>query len=144
MQITKFSDIALRVMMGVAVDPERLFGISELSRLFQVSNNHMVKVVHSLVNNGYLASVRGRNGGVRIGKSPSKISLGEVIRATESVTKIIDCKSADCPLFPRCKLQGVLYEANSAFYKVLDGYKLSDLTKNHQVLSDVVGGTSAA
>jgi len=139
MQITKFSDIALRAMMAVSIDPDRLFGISELSNRFRVSNNHMVKVVHSLVGAGYLESVRGRNGGVKIGKDPSKITVGDVVRSTETTTKIIDCKSADCPMLQDCSLQSVLQEANSAFYKTLDGYTLADMAQGNSNLIRVVG-----
>jgi len=138
MQITKFTDIALRVMMAVAADQERLFGISELSRRFFVSNNHMVKVVHSLVTAGFLESVRGRKGGVKIGMAPSTVSVGDIVRTTETASKIIDCKTANCPLFPECSLQGVLYNAHRAFYDVLDACTMADLAKGSNRLGEVI------
>lgn len=141
MQITKFSDIALRAMMAVALDPDRLFGIRELSNRFRVSNNHMVKVVHSLVGSGYLRSVRGRNGGIKIARLPSDITLGEIVRSTETTTRIIDCKTADCPLFPECNLQGILNEANDAFYASLDQYFLSDVASSNGELEKVINAS---
>lgn len=141
MQITKFSDIALRAMMAVALDPDRLFGIRELSNRFRVSNNHMVKVVHSLVGSGYLRSVRGRNGGIKIARLPSDITLGEIVRSTETTTRIIDCKTADCPLFPECNLQGILNEANDAFYASLDRYFLSDVASSNGELEKVINAS---
>lgn len=141
MQITKFSDIALRAMMAVALDPDRLFSIRELSNRFRVSNNHMVKVVHSLVGSGYLRSVRGRNGGIKIARLPSDITLGEIVRSTETTTRIIDCKTADCPLFPECNLQGILNEANDAFYASLDQYFLSDVASSNGELEKVINAS---
>ncbi len=138
MQITKFSDIALRVMMAVAHDADRLFGITELSTRFRVSKNHMTKVIQSLIGEGYLKSVRGRHGGIQIARSPSSITLGDIVRCTETTTRIINCKTADCPLYPECNLQGILNDANDAFYAALDQHVLANVAKQNSELDRVL------
>lgn len=127
MQITRYTDISLRVLMYLASKPSDIVSISHLSKIYMASNNHMVKVVHNLVKLGYLESIRGRNGGVRLNKRPEKITVSEVVRKTENHENVINCETAQCPLHPRCSLTGVLFKANEAFYASLAGTTLADL-----------------
>ncbi len=130
MQITRYTDISLRVLMYLAAKPESIVSINHLSTIYLASNNHVVKVVHNLVKLGYVESVRGRNGGVKLNASADSITVSEVVRKTENHDNVINCATANCPLHPRCSLTGVLHKANEAFYAVLENTTLADLVGN--------------
>jgi len=138
MQITRYTDISLRVLMYLASKPGDIVSIGYLSKIYMASNNHMVKVVHNLVKLGYLESIRGRNGGVRLNGNADSITVSEVVRKTENHENVIDCAEARCPLHPRCSLTGVLHKANEAFYASLEGTTLADLTNDNPGLKKLV------
>lgn len=140
MQITRYTDISLRVLMYLASKPDDIVSISHLSTTYMASNNHMVKVVHNLVKLGYLESIRGRNGGVRLNGSADSITVSEVVRKTENHDNVINCAAASCPLHPRCSLTGVLHKANEAFYAALEHTTLADLTTDNPGLKKLVNG----
>ncbi len=125
MKLTRYTDYALRVLMHLAARPERLSSISEIARGYGISHNHLMKVVHDLRKEGYVAAVRGRSGGIRLGRPAAEIRVGEVVRHTEEGFALVDCGS--CIIAPACGLTGVLGEALGAFMRVLDGYTLADL-----------------
>jgi Rrf2 family nitric oxide-sensitive transcriptional repressor len=125
MKLTRYTDYALRVLMHVAARPERLSSIGEIARSYAISQNHLMKVVHDLRKTGFLSAVRGRSGGIRLGRPAGEITIGEVVRHTEDGFDLVDCGA--CMLAPACGLTGVLNEATAAFLKVLDGYTLADL-----------------
>jgi Rrf2 family nitric oxide-sensitive transcriptional repressor len=114
MRLTVYSDYSLRLLMYLAVRTERLSTIQEVAKAYDVSSNHMMKVVHQLGLAGYVETVRGRNGGIRLGKPPSDIGLGELLRFTEPDMDIVPCFSPDnqdCPLRRACRLKGALDKA---------------------------------
>jgi len=125
MHLTRYTDYAMRVLLYLGARPERLISISEISRSYGISQNHLMKVVNDLVRAGYLASVRGRSGGVRLARAPSEINLGAVIRRTEDGFDLVAC--GNCLIAPACGLPTALNEALAAFMAVLDRYSLSDL-----------------
>ena len=126
MKLTRYTDYALRVLMHLAAEPDRLSSIAVMARRYSVSRNHLMKVVHDLRKAGYLSAVRGRSGGVRLARPPAEIKVGEVIRHTEEGLALVDC--ASCMLAPACGLTGILADALRAFLAVLDSYTLADLT----------------
>jgi len=138
MQITRYTDISLRVLMYLAAKPESIVSINHLSITYLASNNHMVKVVHNLVKLGYVESVRGRNGGVKLNASADSITVSEVVRKTENHDNVINCATANCPLHPRCSLTGVLHKANEAFYAALEGTTLADLVSDNPELTKLI------
>lgn len=125
MRLTRYTDYAIRVLIYLAARPEKLCSISEVSRAYDISQNHLMKVVNDLVNAGYLASTRGRFGGIKLARSPAEINVGAVIRHTEDGFDLVDC--GDCIIAPACGLTGALQKALSAFLAVLDDYTLADL-----------------
>lgn len=126
MRLTHYTDYAMRVLLYLGGKAgEQLSPIAEISRAYGISQNHLMKVVNDLVNAGYLESVRGRYGGVRLARLPNDINIGEVVRHTEDGFNLVDCGS--CVIAPACGLTGALNEALAAFMKVLDGYCLEDL-----------------
>lgn len=132
MKLTSFTDYSLRVLMYVAVNQERLVSIKEVSEVFDISKNHLMKIVHELGKGGYLQTVRGKNGGFRLGRPAKEINLGELIHYTEDDIAIVECFEKDnqnCKIVSQCILSGVLQMAMDAFFNVLNRHYLSDLTE---------------
>ena len=140
MRLTVYTDYSLRVLMYVAVHVERRPTIAEISTSYGISKNHIMKVVHQLGVAGYIETVRGQRGGMRLARPAQSINLGEVVRRTEPDMALVPCfdpSNAICVLTPACKLRGALQRAQSAFLEVLDGYSLADLTDNADALREL-------
>jgi len=131
MRLTHFTDLSLRLLMYLAVKPDGLATIQEVAGRYGVSRNHLMKVAQQLVKTGFVDSVRGHGGGLRLQRAPIQIRVGEVVRATEDDFRMVECFEAgrsSCTLLPACRLKGVLGEALAAYLAVLDKYTLADLT----------------
>lgn len=128
MRLTRYTDFAMRVLLFLGVQPDRVCAVSEIARAYGVSQNHLTKVVHDLGKAGYVRSVRGRFGGIRLARPAAEINVGEVIRHTEEGFELVDCST--CVIAPACGLNGALGEALAAFMAVLDGYSLEDLVSS--------------
>lgn len=125
MKLTLFTDYSMRVLLYLGAHPERLCSIAEVARAYNISQNHLMKVVNDLAKAGYIESVRGRGGGIRLGKSADAINVGALIRHTEEGFDLVDCGT--CVIAPACGMTGVLKEAVRAFLAVLDQYTIADL-----------------
>lgn len=125
MRLTRYTDYAMRVLLYLGAREDRLCSIAEIAQAYDISQNHLMKVVSDLVNAGYLVSVRGRFGGVRLARPPAEINVGAVVRHTEDGFDLVDC--GNCIIAPACGLTGALHQALAAFMKVLDGYTLETL-----------------
>ena len=132
MRLTRYTDYAVRVLMHLGTDPDRLASIAEIAHAYDISQNHLMKVVHDLGKAGYVASVRGRGGGIRLARPPEAIRIGEVIRHTEEGFTLTDCEN--CVIAPACGLTPVVREALAAFLAVFDRYTLADLLGRRDVL----------
>lgn len=133
MQLSTYSDYALRLLMKLAVEPDRLITIREVAGSYRISANHLMKVAQELSRLGYIEAVRGRGGGVRLARPAAEICIGEVVRGTEGNLILVECFDAtrnSCILTGACQLRHLLVEALEGFFGVLDRYTLSDLTKN--------------
>ena len=130
MRLKSYTDYALRVLMHLAAQPDRLASIAEIARTYRVSHNHLTKVVHDLRKEGYLDAVRGRSGGIRLGRPATEITVGEIVRHTEAGFDLVDC--ASCVIAPACSLTAALHEARAAFMAVLDRYTLADLVADRK------------
>lgn len=133
MRLTLHTDYALRLLMLLAVEPERRHTIEEVAQRYDISRNHLMKVTQTLSQSGFLESLRGRGGGLRLGRSPASINLGAVVRATEDSLALVECfdeESNHCLISPACGLRGPLEQALRAFLAVLDRYSLADLIKS--------------
>ncbi len=130
MKLTLFTDYSMRVLLYLAAHPDRLCSIAEVAHAYRISQNHLMKVVNELARSGYVESVRGRGGGIRLGKPTEEINVGELIRHTEEGFDLVDCES--CVIAPACGLTGVLKEALGAFLTVLSQYTLADLMRKRQ------------
>lgn len=129
MRLTMFSDLALRVLMYTHAAGDRLVTIDEITGAYKVSRAHLNKVVNALTRAGYLTAVRGRTGGVRLGKPAEQIGIGNVIRATEPDFALVECFATgnQCVITKCCKLQGVLDDALQAFLAALDQHTLATI-----------------
>lgn len=132
MRLTRYTDYAMRVLIYLGSQPDdRLSSIGEIARGYAISQNHLMKVVNDLVRAGYVESVRGRLGGIRLARDPATINVGEVIRHTEDDFALVDCDG--CAIAPVCGFTGALGRAMSAFLAVLDEYSLADLKVRHDL-----------
>ena len=124
MRLTRYTDFALRVLLYLGREPGRLASIAEISRAYGVSQSHLMKVVSDLVGAGYVESVRGRSGGIRLARPPAEIMIGSLVRHTELDLELVECGA--CLIAPACGLTSMFDEALAAFLAVLDGYSLAD------------------
>jgi Rrf2 family nitric oxide-sensitive transcriptional repressor len=129
MQLTKFSDYALRVLMFAHAAGDRLVTIEEMAASYRISRAHLMKVVNALTRTGYLTAVRGRSGGLRLAKPAGKIILGDVVRATEPDFALVESFSTgnQCVITGCCRLPRVFNEALDAFLGVLDRHTLESI-----------------
>lgn len=147
MRLTVYTDFSLRVLMYVALHPDRRPTIGEIASSYGISKNHIMKVVHQLGVAGYIETVRGQSGGMRLRRSAEEINLGEVVRRTEPDLALVPCFepiNSACVISPACKLRRALHEARAAFLAVLDGYSLGDLVDNREVLRQLFAQGSAS
>jgi Rrf2 family nitric oxide-sensitive transcriptional repressor len=132
MQLTVHTDYALRVLLYLAHFPERRVGTEEISRAYGISKNHLVRVVQTLDDAGFVRVTVGRSGGVELAAEPTEIRLGAVVRATEASFRLVECHDAvnnTCPIVPVCGLKGMLDGALDAFLRELDKHTLADVVQ---------------
>lgn len=127
MRLTRYTDYAMRVLLYLGAQPDRVCSIGEIAKAYGISQNHLMKVAHDLGKAGYVEGVRGRSGGIRLARPADRINVGAVVRRTEEGFELVECGS--CLIAPACGLTGVLAEALAAFMEVLDRYTLADLLK---------------
>ena len=129
MRLTQFSGYGLRVLIYAGLKGNQLSTIAEIAEAYGISKNHLMKVVQQLVNEGFLYSRRGKNGGVRLARDPGQISIGSVVLAMEPGFGVAECmrQSNECALTPVCRLRAKLGEANQAFLQVLEKVTLADI-----------------
>jgi Rrf2 family nitric oxide-sensitive transcriptional repressor len=130
MQLTLFTDYSLRVLVFLGAHPDRLCTISEAAEAYRISGNHLMKVVNRLSSGGYIETVRGKGGGMRLSRAPRMINIGEVVRHMEDRFDIVECfneETQDCPLFPACTLRSILVDAQRNFLATLDRHTLQDV-----------------
>ena len=133
MRLTSFSDYALRLLIYLAVRPFEVVTIADISNSYGISKNHLMKITNTLAQAGYVETLRGSGGGMRLARPASEISVGEVLRHTEAGSDLVECanrKTNTCVIAPACGLKHVLFEALEAFYVRLDKVTLADITRN--------------
>lgn len=132
MRLTRYTDYAMRVLLHLAARDDGLASIGEIARLYDISQNHLMKVVQDLGKAGFVRTVRGRGGGIALALPADRIVVGQVVRHTEDGFQMVDCDN--CVIAPACSLPRVLNEATAAFIAVLDKYTLADLMdRRHQM-----------
>lgn len=129
MQLTLFSDYSLRILLYLTMHPGRRVTLPEISAAYGISQNHLVKVVQRLIEEGWVESARGRGGGLSLARAPADINVASVVRITEPHMNLVECFDAQtntCPIDPACGLKKVLLRAQEAFMKELEQHTLAD------------------
>jgi Rrf2 family nitric oxide-sensitive transcriptional repressor len=144
MRLTTHTDYALRVLIRLALQPQELVTIAEIARFYRISENHLMKVVHQLGIAGYVETVRGHGGGLRLAQSPATIVVGDVVRRTEPDLRLVECfrVPGSCVIEPACALSGLLGAALDAFLAVLDRHTLADLVRERGPLAELLNPTA--
>jgi Rrf2 family nitric oxide-sensitive transcriptional repressor len=130
MQITSYTDYALRVLIYLAMSPNRQATITELADFYNISRNHLVKVVYQLGGKGFVKTTRGKGGGFSLQRPPEMIRIGEVVRSMETHFNWVECFDPAlqrCRLLPSCGLKHLLARAGDAYLQVLDAATLADV-----------------
>lgn len=145
MQITRYTDYAMRLMMYLAIhDPKRVT-IAEVAKCYGISRNHLMKVAQLLSNEGYITGVRGKHGGLHLACSAQQLNVGKLVRLTEQHTTLVDCFTGGggCLLTPACHLKNIFANALEHFFTTLDQYTLADLVtpNNRPALIRLLGNS---
>ncbi|HWL25984.1 MAG TPA: Rrf2 family transcriptional regulator [Ureibacillus sp.] len=130
MRLTLYTDYSLRTLLYLGVKgTDKLTTIQEIADNYNISKNHLMKVTYDLSQHGYIETIRGRGGGIRLAMNPKDINIGDVVRRTEEDFHLVECFSAEnnlCRISPACQLKNALGEALKAYLNVLDQYTLAD------------------
>lgn len=140
MQLDKFTDYALRVLMTLAVRAPARVPTSEIATIFRLSENHLSKVATQLTREGFAASERGRNGGLVLARPADQILVGDVVRAMKRKAPVVECfgTNKSCLILPACGLREPLAEAQEAFFVTLDRYTLADVTRSRSAIATLL------
>jgi Rrf2 family nitric oxide-sensitive transcriptional repressor len=140
-RLTLFTDYAFRILIHVATRDPELVTIASVARAYGISGNHLTKISHELGRAGFLQTVRGRNGGLKLARPANEIKIGEIARWGESGSALVECFDAAsnrCLITPVCDLKNLLAHAQSAFFQTLDGHSLADLTTRRRELGKLL------
>lgn len=138
MQLSRFTDYTLRVLFYVSMNNDRLATLNEIADFYQISVEHLRKVVHALSKSGYLKTYRGKNGGLRLNRAPEDINIGAVVAQSEGTGPLIDCAGQHCRLTGICNLQVALGQAQKAFMDTLCQYSLADMLANPKMQQQLI------
>ncbi|MCI0506274.1 MAG: Rrf2 family transcriptional regulator [Gammaproteobacteria bacterium] len=136
MQLTHYTDYSLRVLVYLTLKKDKSVTITEIADYYNISRNHLVKIVNNLANLGYIMTTRGKGGGMRLALPADEINVGEVVRNVEPHFDIVECfsdKHANCRIEPICKLKQMLHSATGAFLAELDQFSLQDVISNRNL-----------
>jgi len=142
MRMTLHTDYALRMLIYLASRRDGVCTVNDVAEAYGLSRNHLLKVAQTLRDLDLVETVRGRSGGIRLGKKPEDIGIGALVRATEEEFSLAECMQAGggrCVISPACRLKGMLHEALSAFLVVLDKYTLADIVLDRALLRPLLG-----
>jgi Rrf2 family nitric oxide-sensitive transcriptional repressor len=136
-RLTTFTDYSLRVLIYLGTHSNQRAAVGEIADAYGISKNHLMKVILFLVEEGYVATTRGRGGGVQLKLNPDRIRIGDVVRKSEADSVLVECFSQDtseCRIDSACRLRSAFHKASQAFYSVLDTYTLADLIVNRATM----------
>ena len=143
MRLTKQTNYAVRMLMYCAANEGHLSRIPEIAKAYGVSELFLFKILQPLNKAGLVETVRGRNGGVKLGRAAETITLLDVVRVTEDSFAMAECfdddGDIDCPLVDSCGLNSALRKALGAFFEVLAGYTIRDLVSSRPQISTLLG-----
>lgn len=139
MQLTKQTDFAFRTLLALAsLEDGELSSVTNLCDYYDISHNHLAKVVQRLSKLGYIIALRGKGGGICLAKKPSEINLADVVRDFEAQLQLVNCSAPVCKIVNHCKLHGLLGDAMAAFMQTLEAYTLADVLVGDINMSQVI------
>lgn len=138
MQLNRHTDYTLRVLLYMAARPDERSTLAQVAAFFDISIEHLRKVVHALAKSGYLNTFQGKGGGIELARPLEDINIGEVVVLFEGGKPLIDCHGLACPLAPACTLSLALAHAQRAFFQTLSGYTLADLVSDKSMMRQLV------
>ncbi|MEZ5913824.1 MAG: Rrf2 family transcriptional regulator [Paracoccaceae bacterium] len=147
MRLTTRTNLAVRTLMACAVNPGRILRKQEIAAMCNASENHLAQVIQTLSQLGYVETLRGRHGGLRLAGAAGAIGLGDLFRAFEGVLPFAECfegSANTCPLIESCRLREALCDALDAFYGALDRLTLEDLVARNDGLQRLLCLNDAA
>lgn len=130
MYLSKFTDYSFRILMYLGNNPDKLSTVDELSSTLSLSTHHVKKIVYKLSKNNYILSLKGRNGGIKLGMDPKDINLAKLLEITEDKLNILECFSIEnntCSLNSCCKLKPIINDALESFILKVSEYTLADI-----------------
>ncbi|OTG97328.1 transcriptional regulator [Acinetobacter sp. ANC 4654] len=127
MQLNKFTDYALRILMYISQPQDSPYTIAEIAQNLRVSQNHLVKIVHFMGKQDWIITTRGKGGGIRLNAETLNLNLGYIVRILQGNNQIVECNTPPCVLRHNCGLKGILDQALEQFYQSLDQYRLVDV-----------------
>ncbi|TCD14980.1 iron-responsive transcriptional regulator RirA [Oricola cellulosilytica] len=142
MRLTKQTNYAFRILIYCAANDRRLSRVADIARSYAVSEPFLFKILQPLNEGGLITTVRGRNGGLKLARPATEITLLDVVRLTEDNFNMAECfenEDADCPLMDSCRLSSALREALNAFFAVLDRYTVADLARPSDNITLLLG-----
>lgn len=140
MQLTQFTDYGLRSLMYLASQEGRLCSVREISEHYNISRNHLVKIIHHLAQIGYITSTKGKGGGIRLSHNPNEILIGDIVSALEPNMDLVECfnsKDNTCTIVIACRLKHFLADAKKSFIHSLNQHTLSDAISDKKLLLDL-------
>ena len=145
MRLTVYTDYSLRTLLYLGMrGSDYLATIQEIADTYNISKNHLMKVTYDLGQHGYIETIRGRGGGIRLALDPKDINIGEVVRKTEEDFHLVECFNSEsnlCKISPECQLKFALNQALKAYIAVLDSYTLADVLGSKNALAELFGIT---
>jgi Rrf2 family nitric oxide-sensitive transcriptional repressor len=134
MQVSRYTDYAYRVLLYLAVNDNKRVSMAEISAYYQISHEHLRKVVHHLSKIECIQTYTGKSGGMELKKKPEKINLAQIFLEFEGQAPIIDCLQTSCPLIPSCSLSQVMAKAQNMFIQELKQHTIADLVHNPKMV----------
>lgn len=140
MQLTQFTDYSLRALIYIALKKD-ICNIKDIIDAYSISSSHMVKIIHNLAKLELIRTIRGKNGGIVMAKSPGEINIGALVLELEPNFDLVPCfnkEKSNCCIAPVCKLKYILTDAQKAFMELLSKYTLADIIGNHSELESIL------
>ena len=145
MRLTVQTDYSLRLLIYLTAKRERRATVDEVAVAFGISRDHVAKVAHRLGLEGYVETVRGRGGGLRLGRAPEEINVGVLVRRVEPDIALVPCMApvnAPCRIGQCCVLRRAKQQARDSFLGALDCYTLADFARPRAAMAEAMGLTS--
>jgi Rrf2 family transcriptional regulator, nitric oxide-sensitive transcriptional repressor len=141
-QLTQYTDFALRTLIALGINPGEKLTVTDISKAYGISRFHLVKVVAQLAELGFIVTLRGKGGGMRLVKAPQEIRIGQVVRLMEAELGVVECLKAEggsCVIAPACRLKTLLRGATQQFLTSLDEHTLEDVLRQRAPVARLLG-----